>query len=213
MAPNAQQAGRNLWALFIWAYRVAIAGFSGWYTYYSLSVFHDWNFVSNFAFLTQCTALLVFVYYAAWAIRALLNGVRKVADFPAEIRGFIVLLAAMVGIIFNALLGPAEIWPSKVSHIIIPVLVVGDWLVCRTNQHRLRPWVPLTWLVPIVVYLGYYIWFSTSGGYAPPYPFLDPSASDFLRWVAILALAFLAGGYVVYGVGKIGARAGRARTR
>lgn len=198
-----KDVGVNIWALVMWAYRAVIVGFSGWYTWTSLTEFHDWNLVSNFAYLTQITNAVVLVFYVAWLLKALLNGARRTADFSAEIRGFVVLLASMVGLLFNTLLGPVEGWPSTVSHIIVPALVVVDWLIFGGNQNRVRRWVPLTWLLPVLAYLGYYIWFCTSGGYERPYPFLNPTADDFLQWVALLALSFLTGAYLVYFVGKL----------
>lgn len=198
-----KDVGVNIWALVTWAYRAVIVGFSGWYTWTSLTEFHDWNLVSNFAYLTQITNALVLVFYFGWLVKALLNGARRTADFSPEIRGFVVLLASMVGLLFNTLLGPVEGWPSTVAHIIVPALVVGDWLLFGGNQNRIRRWVPITWLLPVLAYLGYYIWFSTSGGYERPYPFLTPTADDFLQWVALLALAFLTGAYLVYFVGKL----------
>lgn len=201
-----KDVGTNVWALAMWLYRAVIVGFSGWYTWTALEVFHQWNFVSNFAFLTQVTNAIVFVFYGAWVVRALLNGARRTADFSPEIRGFVVLLAGMVGLLFNTLLGPVETWESAVSHVIVPALVVTDWLVFGGNQGKIRRWIPLVWLAPVLVYLAYYVWFSTAGGYERPYPFLNPEAPDFAKWVVILALAFLVGAYVVYFIGKLRGR-------
>lgn len=198
-----KDVGVNLWALVMWCYRAVIVGFSGWYTWKALSDLNDWNVVVNFAYLTQVTNAAVLVYYLAWVVKALLNGARRTADYSAEIRGFVVMLSSMVGLLFNTLLGPVDSWHSTVAHVIVPALVVIDWLLFGGNQHRIRRWVPAAWLVPVLVYLGYYVWYSTSGGYAHPYPFLDPAASDFVEWIAILSVSFLTGAYLVYFVGKL----------
>lgn len=194
----------KLWALIMRMHRLVIAMLASWYTWASLADMHNWNVVTNFAYLTQIANAAVAAYYLAWCIIAYLRVGRGTHEFSAEIRGFVVLLAAMVGLLFNTLLGPSETHLSTIAHTIVPILVLVDWLLFGGNQHRIRRWVPLVWLVAVLAYLGYYVWYS---GHSPrPYPFLNPAAPDFLEWVGLLALAFLTGAYLVYFIGKLVSR-------
>lgn len=210
---RAAGTGTQIWGLVMWIYRAILMGFAGWYTLYSLSMNHDWNAVANFAYLTQITAALVFVYYLVWIVRAIVSGAVRTPDNSGEIRGFMTMLALMVGIVFNTMLGPVEGRPSFVAHVIIPILVVVDWLIFGRGQGRIRPWMPVVWVLALIPYVAYYWWFSGQPGYGPPYPFLDPSQSDFFQWIGIMAIAFLVGGYAVYGSGKLLARIKGGRRR
>jgi len=49
----------------------------------------------------------------------------------------------------------------------------------------------------------------TSSG-RPLYPFLNPAAADFAGWVFILAVIFLAVGYLVWGIGLARSAADRS---
>lgn len=203
---NAKNAARDAWSLIMWIVRAAIVGFAGWYTIYNLAVRRQWDVIGNFAYLTQITMLLVFVYYVVWVVRALINGASRTGDRSGEVRGFITLLALMVGLVFNTMLGPVEGWPSTVSHIVVPVLVVVDWFLFGKGQGRIRAWMPFIWTLMLVPYLAFYWWFSNQPGHVAPYPFLTPGSPDFATAVVVLAVAFVAAGFVVYLTGQAIAR-------
>jgi hypothetical protein len=83
------------------------------------------------------------------------------------------------------------------THLLTPLLLVADWLLVGRNQH-LPFWAPMAWLAVPVGYLVSYV----EGGRAL-YAFLDPTSSVFSDWVLVLTVAFLAVGYLWWGVGRL----------
>ena len=59
---------------------------------------------------------------------------------------------------------------------------------------------PLTWLILPICYLGVYYNVRKPSG-EPLYPFLDPDAASFWRWVAIMIAVFIVVGFVVWAIG------------
>jgi hypothetical protein len=90
-----------------------------------------------------------------------------------------------------------EAW-SVVEHLVTPALVVADFLLVTGNQAEVRWWHPLSWLLPPLAYLSWYVG-SDLGVYAA----LDPSRPGaFTTQLAMLTALMLAAGFVFYGAGR-----------
>ena len=125
-------------------------------------------------------------------------------------RGASTTYAVVTAVIYQTLLsGNLEATSSRLEHAVVPALAVIDWVVFGPGLLRQRWWTPLSWLILPICYLGvYYNVRNSSGG--PLYPFLDPDASSFWRWVAIMIGVFLVAGFVLWAVGLI--RSARSRS-
>ena len=87
---------------------------------------------------------------------------------------------------------------SLLEHLVTPSLVLADFALVGRNQHRVRWWHPLSWLVAPGVYLGWYV-----VGDLDVYAALDPTAPGAfgLRLLALLAL-LLVTGFALYAAGR-----------
>jgi hypothetical protein len=86
---------------------------------------------------------------------------------------------------------------SVLEHVVTPTLVVLDFLVRGDNQHRVRWWHPLSWLVAPAAYLAWYV-----ASDLAVYDALDPARPGvFGAQVAVLLAVLLASGYACYGFG------------
>jgi len=92
----------------------------------------------------------------------------------------------------------------------VPALAVIDWLVFGPGRVRQAWWTALTWLILPICYLGVYYNVRDRNG-KPLYPFLNPDAASFWRWVAIMIVVFVVVGFIVWAVG-LARSAGSRRT-
>lgn len=87
---------------------------------------------------------------------------------------------------------------SVLEHVVTPVLVVADFVFVGANQAAVRWWHPLTWSLPPLAYLGWYV-----GGDLAVYAALDPGRpAAFATQLVVLASLVLAAGFVFYGAGR-----------
>ena len=71
---------------------------------------------------------------------------------------------------------------------------MADFLLVGDNQHRIRWWHPLSWLVAPTAYLVWYV-----AGDLHVYDALDPARQGpFAGQVLALAAVLLTGGYAIY---------------
>ena len=87
---------------------------------------------------------------------------------------------------------------SVLEHVVTPALVVADFVFVTRNQAEVRWWHPLTWMLPPLAYLGWYV-----GSDLAVYAALDPGRPvAFTTQLVMLALLVLAAGFVFYGAGR-----------
>ena len=99
-------------------------------------------------------------------------------------RGASTTYAIVTAVIYQVLLsGNLQTTSSLLEHAVVPALAVIDWVVFGPGSLRQRWWTPLSWLILPICYLGVYYNVRDSSG-EPLYPFLDPDAASFWRWVA-----------------------------
>ncbi len=136
------------------------------------------------------------------------------ADHRAGVRGAVVLYVVVAGTIWNVLLTDYSMGytPANILlHVVVPVLVVMDWLVVGRGQRSVRWWQPLVWLVYPAAYAVLALLVLNSAGRRAPYYFLDPASvgtTVVTANVGLLAAFILVVGYGISAVG----RPPRART-
>lgn len=174
-------------------------------------VFDATRFFLFFTILANLVAAGVFLEGA----RRQLSGQPPVADLW---RGAAVVFMTVTFVVFAVLLSDLQeqlqtniVWVDTVLHRVMPVAVMGDWLIEPPHgalgvRRALLPWLlpPMVWTAFTLVRGAFDAWY--------PYPFLDPANGGYgavaLYAVAILAL-FIAVIWVVAAVGP----ALRARRR
>ncbi|HEX3284313.1 MAG TPA: Pr6Pr family membrane protein [Mycobacterium sp.] len=145
--------------------------------------------------------LLAAVYYA-WSLFS------PRADARAGLRGAVVLYVVVAGLIWNLLLTAYSMGytPANILlHIVVPVLVIVDWLVVGCRQRHLRWFQPLVWLVYPAAYVVLAMLVLNRVGRRAPYYFLDPESVGLAVVVAnigALAVFVLVLGYGISAVGR-----------
>jgi hypothetical protein len=136
------------------------------------------------------------------------------ANGRVGVRGAIVLYVVVAGVIWNLLLTEYSMGytPANILlHIVVPVLVILDWLLVERSGRHVRWWQPLVWLVYPAVYVVLALVVLNKAGRRAPYYFLDPDSVGMpvvLVNVGLLALFVLAMGYGLSAVGRRSSMAG-----
>jgi hypothetical protein len=146
---------RNLRQFIVALFRIAIAVLALGGTYRS------WMMIKpvRWLYFTTDTNVLVGIVFLWAGLAALLSGVQP---WP-WLKGLTTLAAVMTGIVANTILPAPDIAHNPytfglipeayVVHIIVPILVVLDFLL--NDTHRVYRWhYFLTWLIPPFVWLG-----------------------------------------------------------
>lgn len=90
-------------------------------------------------------------------------------------------------------------------HIIMPVLVMIDWLVVGRRERHVRWWQPLVWLVYPAAYVVLALLVLNRAGRRAPYYFLDPESAGLavvVTNIGLLAVFVLVLGYVISAIGR-----------
>ncbi|GAA1223068.1 hypothetical protein GCM10009676_00380 [Prauserella halophila] len=178
-------AGVGLW-------RLLVAGCA----LYGVGNATGWN--ENFEALSQLASLFAGIVYLGLLAYPLFTGGRRHEPRSPWLRGATtVLLLLVAGVYFGLLGGDADHLPFE--HIVTPLLVFVDWCAVGRNQAATRWWHPLTWIALPLVYLVYYLAAGLN-----LYAFLDSGDDGFAGMLAMLLVAVIAAGYVLYGIGKLG---------
>ncbi|GLY53467.1 Pr6Pr family membrane protein [Lentzea sp. NBRC 102530] len=123
--------------------------------------------VNHFSFFTILSNVLA-------AVVALLGVFQPVS---AQIRGAAVVYMATTGLVYQFLLRGIDVqtpaYANWVLHIIVPILVVVEWLLAPEKTRR---W--WTWLAFPAAYLVYTLVRGPIVGWYP-YPFMDPRANGY----------------------------------
>jgi hypothetical protein len=115
------------------------------------------------------------------------------------LRGCLTVLMLLVSLAFIPM-QHGNMWDpySVFEHLLTPLLVVLDFALVGRNQHRVRWWHPLTWMVPPTLYLLWYV-ASDLGVYAA----LDPGQPGlFTQRIAVLVGLVLATGAGLHLLGQ-----------
>jgi hypothetical protein len=139
--------------------------------------------------LSQLASLAVAVSYTVLAFRE---------PRSPWLRGSLASLMLLVSLAFIPM-QHGNLWDpySVFEHLLTPVLVLLDFVLVGRNQHHVRWWHPLTWLLPPAAYLLWYI-----GGDLGVYAALDlAQPGPFAQRIAILVGLVLAIGFGLYHLG------------
>lgn len=130
----------------------------------------------------------------------LATGLLPLAKRPSwwdRLRGAATLYMVATGIIFNTLLLDVDVgdlapWVNNVTHRLIPVIMLADWLIAPPRD-RINRRTSLLWLIFPILYCVYSL---IRGPFVDfyPYPFLDPRLDGgygrVTIFIVILAIAF-----------------------
>jgi hypothetical protein len=169
----------------------------GWQLVLHLRAGHDpVNFFSYFTNLSNLLAALVLLAAAS----SLAFTQQPGFDL---LRGAAAVQMALVGLVFGALLRDADLgdlrpWVNTVVHMVMPVVVVADWLLAPPRS-RLRPRHLAAVLVFPALYLAYTLTRGALVGWYP-YPFLNPARVGGPGGVALYAAGITLGFVVVGGL-------------
>ena len=130
------------------------------------------------------------------------------ADSRAGIRGAVLLYVVVAGVIWNLLLTDYSMGYTAANillHIVVPVLVIVDWLVVEPGQRIVRWWQPLAWLGYPAAYAVLALLVLNSAGRRAPYFFLDPASVGMAvvaTNIGLLAAFILVLGYGIWAFGR-----------
>lgn len=149
------------------------------------------NFFSYFTNLSNLFAGVVMLISATYLIRR-----RQPTPTEDILRGTSVVCMALVGIVFNVLLKDEELgnllpWVNTVTHYIMPVVVVVDWLY-QPPKSKLAVKQIGYWLIFPLLYLAYSIIRGAIVGFYA-YPFFNPAKVGGYGVVVFYCVAILAG--------------------
>ena len=146
-------------------------------------VFNAANFFSFFTIISNFIAAAYFIYFGVT------NSASRKSQF---FRGAITLYMLMTGVIFALLLSGIENirltavpWDNLVLHYLMPIAIVGDWLLNPPKRSTSYRSVGL-WVIFPVTYVAYTLIRGPIVGWYP-YPFLNPSTSSYAQ-VAITSI-------------------------
>lgn len=152
-------------------------------------------------YFSQVTTLAVALTFTVSVLTFAVGSLRW-AQILTWCRGASTTYAVVTAVIYQVLLsGNLDATSSLLEHAVVPALALLDWLLIGPGRVRQRWWLPLTWLILPICYLGVYTQVRNRSG-QPLYPFLDPDAASFWRWVAIMIGVFLAVGFLVWLAGR-----------
>ena len=190
----AGSAGRTVTAGVL-ALRAVLAALAWWGLIDALN-----GDLGQLKYFSQVTTLFVALAATAAVLGA---GLRSDAWWRALdwVRGAAATYAVVTAVIYQVLLsGNLDATSSMLEHAIVPAVALGEWLLVGPTRGRQPWWTPLTWLVVPVGYLAVYFNVRNRSG-EPLYPFLDPGAASFWRWVVIMLAVFLVTGLIVWALG------------
>lgn len=131
------------------------------------------------------------------------------ADARAGLRGAVVLYAVVAGVIWNLLLTAYSMGytPANILlHIVVPVLVIVDWLVVGRSGRHVRWWQPLVWLVYPAAYVVLALLVLNRAGRRAPYYFMNPDSvgtAVVVTNIGLLAVFVLVLGYRISAIGRL----------
>jgi hypothetical protein len=152
--------------------------------------FNPFNYLGYFTNLSNIFAAVAFIVSALYLADSRLPSVKD-----SLIRGAATLYMAVTGVVYITLLSGEDLgllipWVNILTHIIMPLAVVADWLY-QPPPAKLRAAQVGTWLIFPAIYLAYSLLRGAIGGWYP-YPFLDPDKVGGYGVVSLYCLAILA---------------------
>jgi hypothetical protein len=166
-------------------------------------LFNPFNYLGYFTNISNIFASVVFIFSALYLVKH-----RKPSPRDDIIRGAATLYMAVTGLVYVTLLSGEDLgllmpWVNIVTHILMPIAVIADWLF-QPPLSKITFKRALLWLIFPGVYLVYSLIRGSIVGWYP-YPFLNPEKVDGYGGVALycaaILMAFLVLGWLL---GKFG---------
>ena len=176
-----------------------------------------------FTNVSNIFAWCYFICAVVWLVRGL-NDDRRITLAPnVKYTATVSLLVTMLiahFMLFDAMFqGGQLVWHLVWLHYVVPIMTILDWLLFD-EKGKMQPWGPLCWLSLVLVYLvvvmvcvggfGIYMGGGTTADISRyPYTFLDPSisgAGGVAMFCGAMFVAFIALGYLMFGVDRLLAR-------
>ena len=178
---------------------------------------------SGFNYYTILSNIVCLIYMSSSLIynQIRLKNNKNIKTFTPRIKGSVTLCIFITFMIYNCVLIPQNFSIDKLHifltlsnilvHYIIPLMMIGDWLLFD-NKMIWKKTDPIFWLFLPIAYFIFVTIRAQIGGIIPgtnsryPYPFMD---ADLLGWgkyilaFFILAAAFLILGYLLYFVDRL----------
>lgn len=187
--------------------RVVVSGLAWWGLLAALD--GDPAQLKYFSQVTTLTVALAATLSVVVLATGLDRGSARWAAAVAWCRGASTTYAIVTAVIYQTLLsGDLSRTSSLLEHAVVPALAVLDWIITGPGLAGRRQawWVPATWLLLPIGYLGVYVGVRDRTG-RPLYPFLDPDAgARFWTWVAIMLAVFAVVALVVWLAGVLRSR-------
>ncbi len=119
------------------------------------------------------------------------------------LRGTACAYATVTMVGYRILIGGDYSLPSSLlEHLVVPLLVLIDWLfVCR-GQTRLRWWWPVAWIAGPLAYLGLYVHGAQRYGISPS-PLFTLGSATFWPNVVLLFASFVPIFFAVWGAPRV----------
>lgn len=153
------------------------------------------NFFSYFTILSNIFAASIFIVSALMVMGGLKMKVLVM------LRGAATLYMIVTGLVFAVLLAGIEgatltavPWDNIVLHYIIPLAVVGDWLIDPPKK-RIDFRKALVWLIFPIIYVVYSLVRGAMVGWYP-YPFLNPATNGYIG-IALTSVAIAVLGLIL----------------
>lgn len=155
----------------------AVLGLVAVLTQLWVSIRNDFSIVNFFSYFTNLSNLVAATVLAVGAVRAF-RGITPTRAWAA-FRLVNVVNMAFVGLVFNILLTGGEVgalipWVNLVVHLLVPIVVLADWLLVPTGTHPAWARAALGLPLPIAYSVYSLVRGSLTGFY--PYPFYNADA-------------------------------------
>ncbi|OLF19598.1 hypothetical protein [Actinophytocola xanthii] len=142
--------------------------------------------------LSQQASLFAGVVYLALALAG-----ARAARVSGWLRGATTVLLLLVCLTYLTVIeGDLYSVSSLFEHLLTPLAALADWVLVGRAAVVVRWWYPLSWVLPPLLYLIYFL-VADVGLYRG---FLDPQSPDFATTVALFLVAVVAAGYLLYGI-------------
>jgi hypothetical protein len=183
--------------IIIWRGLIAVSAAWSVYNFY-------YGALSLRTFTIQVNAMIA--GYFVWLVIGHLRGNPRPGS--AGLYGGIVVWALLMSSIYELFGGTnyLTMWQSLLAHLLVPALVLTDWLFVDRLRTNFKRWQPLAWLGYPLCYLLMTIivaGFVHDSYLKYQYRFLDPTKPRFFLYVALYSLLLLGLGYALMGLKRL----------
>ena len=198
-APSVAATGLVVWRLTIAA--VALVGFC----LAMLNGTRHWHLLGLYDWSQLTTLFACLVAVGGVAAPALSEGEPVLGILRGAACAYV--MVTMLG--YRVLIGGDYNLPSSLlEHLVVPLIVLVDWVFVGRGQASAKWWWALAWVIGPAAYLGLYLQGTQQYGIAP-YPIFTPGSATFWPHVILLFTSFVPLFFAVWGAPKVTRAAAR----